>query len=202
MQTCEPALNVRLALRQVSLSDLEGPSMPRLCFHLGRTGQPVNRLFRQFYTTFLWPDSNDRFVARVPQEEIEIELGEEAPVRGVLENSFRAGSDPRQQLQQLVQRQARFLESLREVRTGGFLAATAQLCHLDTALAQHLWVELLPRLWKVLSDKQQSVSALLPLNSFPQWPRSQSSTVKTSLTKSIKIRNNSSISTLRYIKTP
>ncbi|CAN7949435.1 unnamed protein product, partial [Ixodes pacificus] len=86
---------------------------------------------------------------------IEIELGEEAPVRGVLENSFRAGSDPRQQLQQLVQRQARFLESLREVRTGGFLAATAQLCHLDTALAQHLWVELLPRLWKVLSDKQQ-----------------------------------------------
>ncbi|CAN8021853.1 unnamed protein product [Ixodes persulcatus] len=93
------------------------------------------------------------------EEEIEIELGEEAPVRGVLENSFRAGSDPRQQLQQLVQRQARFLESLREVRTGGFLAATAQLCHLDTALAQHLWVELLPRLWKVLSDKQQSVLA-------------------------------------------
>ncbi|CAN7942001.1 unnamed protein product [Ixodes hexagonus] len=110
----------------------------------------------------LCPESDNRtcicvFLSLL-QEEIEIELGEEAPVRGVLENTFRAGSDPRQQLQQLVQRQARFLESLREVRTGGFLAATAQLCHLDTGLAQHLWVELLPRLWKVLSDKQQSVS--------------------------------------------
>lgn len=92
----------------------------------------------------------------VPQEEIDIELpsGEEgAPVR-----ASGVPVEPRQSLSQLVQRQARFLESLREVRTSGFLAATAQLCHLDTALAQHLWVTLMPRLWKVLSDKQQSVS--------------------------------------------
>lgn len=64
-----------------------------------------------------------------------------------------------QSLQQLMMRQSRFLESVREVRTGSFLTATAQLCHLDTGLAQHLWVQLFPRLWKILSEKKQAVLA-------------------------------------------
>ncbi|XP_064456550.1 transformation/transcription domain-associated protein-like isoform X2 [Ornithodoros turicata] len=67
------------------------------------------------------------------------------------------GTGTAQSLQQLLMRQAHFLEKLREVRTGSFLNATAQLCHLDTALSQHLWVQLFPRLWKILSEKKQAV---------------------------------------------
>ncbi|KAL1426892.1 hypothetical protein MTO96_000428 [Rhipicephalus appendiculatus] len=39
------------------------------------------------------------------------------------------------------------------------LPSSSELCHLDTPLAQHLWQQLMPRLWKVLSDRQQSVLA-------------------------------------------
>lgn len=58
----------------------------------------------------------------------------------------------------LLTKVMKFQESLRELKTITFLTATAQLCHMDTSLAQHLWIQLFPRLWKVLTDKQQTVS--------------------------------------------
>ncbi|KAK8783726.1 hypothetical protein V5799_009909, partial [Amblyomma americanum] len=94
------------------------------------------------------------------EEEIDIELpsatvGEERSLLEGAGTSNGAGR-ARQNLQQLVQRQGRFLEGVRELRLGAFLSATVQLCHLDTPLAQHLWLQLMPRLWKVLNDRQQS----------------------------------------------
>ncbi|XP_075538774.1 transcription-associated protein Nipped-A isoform X6 [Dermacentor variabilis] len=91
------------------------------------------------------------------EEEIDIELPSTAEERSLLEGSVAGRA--RQNLQQLVQRQGRFLEGLRELRLGAFLNATVQLCHLDTSLAHHMWLQLMPRLWKVLSDRQQSVLA-------------------------------------------
>lgn len=88
------------------------------------------------------------------EEEIDIELPSSSEV---LDGGVAGRA--RQNLQQLVQRQGRFLEGLRELRLGAFLNATVQLCHLDTPLAQHLWQQLMPRLWKVLSERQQSVLA-------------------------------------------
>lgn len=58
----------------------------------------------------------------------------------------------------LLTKVMKFQESLRELKTITFLTATAQLCHMDTTLAQHLWIQLFPRLWKILTDKQQTVS--------------------------------------------
>ncbi|XP_077513657.1 transcription-associated protein Nipped-A isoform X4 [Amblyomma americanum] len=97
------------------------------------------------------------------EEEIDIELpsatvGEERSLLEGAGTSNGAGR-ARQNLQQLVQRQGRFLEGVRELRLGAFLSATVQLCHLDTPLAQHLWLQLMPRLWKVLNDRQQSALA-------------------------------------------
>lgn len=91
------------------------------------------------------------------EEEIDIELPSSSEERSLLDGGVAGRA--RQNLQQLVQRQGRFLEGLRELRLGAFLNATVQLCHLDTPLAQHLWQQLMPRLWKVLSDRQQSVLA-------------------------------------------
>ncbi len=43
-------------------------------------------------------------------------------------------------------------------QTGALLNALVQLCHISTPLAEKTWVQLFPRLWKILSDRQQHVS--------------------------------------------
>lgn len=55
----------------------------------------------------------------------------------------------------LVNRQVKFLESGREVTSAQFLEAVAQLAHMDTSLAEVLWLDLFPRIWKVLGERQQ-----------------------------------------------
>ena len=44
------------------------------------------------------------------------------------------------------------------LQTGDLLSAFVQLCHISTTLAEKTWVQLFPRLWKILSDRQQHVS--------------------------------------------
>ncbi|XP_023232044.1 transformation/transcription domain-associated protein-like [Centruroides sculpturatus] len=104
-------------------------------------------------------------------EEIDIELSstEDGHTKSVLSESTSIGhlrkeTDPHQNLQQQIIRQAKFIEGLKEVKTISFLTATSQLCHFDTSLAQHLWIQVFPKLWKILSDKQQNVlaSELIP----------------------------------------
>ena len=45
-------------------------------------------------------------------------------------------------------------------QTGALLNALVQLCHISTPLAERTWVQLFPRLWKILSDRQQHVSLI------------------------------------------
>ncbi|XP_069681279.1 transformation/transcription domain-associated protein isoform X3 [Periplaneta americana] len=59
-------------------------------------------------------------------------------------------------LAHLILRQSKVLESIRSTRTVQFLFATAQLCHMDTALAERVWLDCFPRLWGILSEKQQT----------------------------------------------
>ena len=55
----------------------------------------------------------------------------------------------------LIARQHKFLDSVKEVKNINFLNASAQLCHMDTGLAEKLWLDLYPRLWSILADKQR-----------------------------------------------
>lgn len=49
------------------------------------------------------------------------------------------------------------------LQTGALLNALVQLCHISTPLAERTMVQLFPRLWKILSDRQQHVSFQLLL---------------------------------------
>lgn len=49
------------------------------------------------------------------------------------------------------------MEGVKEVCTTQFLSAVAELCHMDTSLAEWVWLQLFPRIWKFLSEKQQQV---------------------------------------------
>uniref|UniRef100_W5MQE4 Transformation/transcription domain-associated protein n=1 Tax=Lepisosteus oculatus TaxID=7918 RepID=W5MQE4_LEPOC len=117
-------------------------------------------------------DSHDRaafaMVAHVKQEprerensetkeedvEIDIELapGDQTSTPKTKEQAER---DAGNQLHMLTNRHDKFLDSLREVKTGALLNALVQLCHISTPLAEKTWIQLFPRLWKILSDRQQ-----------------------------------------------
>ena len=43
-------------------------------------------------------------------------------------------------------------------QTVSYLHALSQLCHCDTHLAHDTWLQLFPRVWKVLSERMQHVS--------------------------------------------
>lgn len=60
-----------------------------------------------------------------------------------------------QTVQQLLARHSKFLDMCQETKTVSFLAAVCQLSHANSELASHSWIELFPRIWKVLSDHQQ-----------------------------------------------
>ncbi len=51
-----------------------------------------------------------------------------------------------------------FLTDARTIKTGQYLISLAHLCHLDTELAHHVWIDLFPRVWTALSDAQREVS--------------------------------------------
>uniref|UniRef100_A0A8C2Z7M5 Transformation/transcription domain-associated protein n=1 Tax=Cyclopterus lumpus TaxID=8103 RepID=A0A8C2Z7M5_CYCLU len=86
--------------------------------------------------------------------EIDIELapGDQTAIPKTKEQAER---DAGNQLHMLTNRHDKFLDSLREVKTGALLNALVQLCHISTPLAERTWVQLFPRLWKILSDRQQ-----------------------------------------------
>ncbi|XP_057664226.1 transcription-associated protein 1 [Diorhabda carinulata] len=50
-------------------------------------------------------------------------------------------------------------EIARNITTDRFLLATAQLCHMDTALAEHVWLSMFPKLWTILEPEQRNILA-------------------------------------------
>ena len=64
-----------------------------------------------------------------------------------------AAVDSVKNLTQLIGRQFKFLTSIPEVKTTHFLAATAQLSHMDVGLAEELWLCMFPRIWKILGEQ-------------------------------------------------
>ncbi|XP_037728553.1 transcription-associated protein 1 isoform X5 [Drosophila subpulchrella] len=58
-------------------------------------------------------------------------------------------------LVELVYKQAEFLEANRNIRTDQMLVATSQLCHIDTKLAQCIWISIFPRIWSIFTEDQK-----------------------------------------------
>ncbi|XP_035793214.1 transcription-associated protein 1-like isoform X2 [Anopheles albimanus] len=71
------------------------------------------------------------------------------------EESERPVANRHAALVKLISRQADFMEANRKVRTEQLLVATAQLCHMDTQLAEKVWLDLFPKLWELLDANQQ-----------------------------------------------
>lgn len=71
------------------------------------------------------------------------------------EDSQQILSTRRDTLVELICKQAEFLEANRNIRTEQMLVATSQLCHIDTQLAENVWLAIFPNIWKIFSDDQR-----------------------------------------------
>ena len=80
-----------------------------------------------------------------------------------LELSSRDGdsvrSAPQSSIHTFVMRQVKFLESNRNVPCRQLLNPLCQLIYMDTDLAHDFWIDLYPKLWSILSEKQQQALA-------------------------------------------
>ncbi|XP_033963174.2 transformation/transcription domain-associated protein isoform X2 [Pseudochaenichthys georgianus] len=106
--------------------------------------------------THVKQEPRERENSETKEEDVEIDI-ELAPgdQTAIPKSKEQAEKDAGNQLHMLTNRHDKFLDSLREVKTGALLNALVQLCHISTPLAEKTWVQLFPRLWKILSDRQQ-----------------------------------------------
>ncbi|XP_029933024.1 transformation/transcription domain-associated protein isoform X2 [Myripristis murdjan] len=106
--------------------------------------------------THVKQEPRERENSETKEEDVEIDIelapGDQTAIPKTKEQAER---DAGNQLHMLTNRHDKFLDSLREVKTGALLNALVQLCHISTPLAERTWVQLFPRLWKILSDRQQ-----------------------------------------------
>lgn len=106
--------------------------------------------------THVKQEPRERENSETKEEDVEIDIelapGDQTAIPKTKEQAER---DTGNQLHMLTNRHDKFLDSLREVKTGALLNALVQLCHISTPLAERTWVQLFPRLWKILTDRQQ-----------------------------------------------
>ncbi|XP_058013081.1 transformation/transcription domain-associated protein [Ahaetulla prasina] len=110
--------------------------------------------------THIKQEPHDRENSESKEEDVEIDIelapGDQTSTPKTKELSEK---DIGNQLHMLTNRHDKFLDSLREVKTGALLSAFVQLCHISTPLAEKTWIQLFSRLWKILSDRQQHALA-------------------------------------------
>ena len=61
-------------------------------------------------------------------------------------------------LEKLSTKLSSFISEARGIKCDQLLLAIVQLCYHDTQLCYDMWVEMFPKLWATLTDRQRSVS--------------------------------------------
>ncbi|XP_025424212.1 transformation/transcription domain-associated protein [Sipha flava] len=68
-------------------------------------------------------------------------------------------------LEPLITRHIKFMDNLKTMKLGNICSAIAQLCHMDSNLAEKIWLVLFPAIWESLNSTQKTI--LLPeINQF------------------------------------
>lgn len=61
-------------------------------------------------------------------------------------------------LEHIVGRNVDFMNDLRAMKLGDICSAIAQLCHMDSSLAEKIWLVLFPAIWESLNSTQKTVN--------------------------------------------
>lgn len=105
--------------------------------------------------TSLQPDQHDNVsVSEDKEDAIDMEMNVDNNL-SKREESERPMENRIAVLCKLLNRQSEFLDASRKVKTEQFLIASSQLCHMDTHLAESIWLNVFPKLWSILEEGQQ-----------------------------------------------
>lgn len=108
------------------------------------------------YTSLqIQPDQIDSSILEDKEDAIDMEMNVDNNNIARREESERPVENRNALLCKLLNRQADFLDASRKVKTEQFLIASSQLCHMDTQLAESIWLTVFPRLWSILDEGQQ-----------------------------------------------
>lgn len=69
-------------------------------------------------------------------------------------------------LEPLISRHVTFMDNLKTMKLGDICSAIAQLCHMDSNLAEKIWLVLFPAIWESLNSTQKTVIYHIILISF------------------------------------
>lgn len=61
-------------------------------------------------------------------------------------------------LEPLITRHIKFMDNLKTMKLGDICSAIAQLCHMDSSLAEKIWLVLFPAIWDSLNSTQKTVN--------------------------------------------
>lgn len=73
-------------------------------------------------------------------------------------------SNRTENISKLISKHFEFVDVSSNITTDRFLTAASQLCHMDTDLAEQVWLQMFPRLWDVLDDQQRNVCIIRNLS--------------------------------------
>lgn len=60
-------------------------------------------------------------------------------------------------LMDMINKQSAFIERAKKIKTEQLLLAVVQLCHMDTNLAERVWLDMFPQLWAILDEHHQNI---------------------------------------------
>ncbi|XP_017777683.1 PREDICTED: transformation/transcription domain-associated protein isoform X2 [Nicrophorus vespilloides] len=97
-------------------------------------------------------ENPDVFVkSEVKEEAMDMDLTNVDSNPNTDENSVNFGN-----VMKIINKQHEFLESCKTTTSHRFLMAAAQLCHMDTQLAEQVWLQMFPKLWSILDERQRN----------------------------------------------
>ena len=117
---------------------------------------------KQLFATFmneeameidLFQSNNTSSVNSNHEEEIDIEASSMDGSNSSL--NINNANINNKQLHVMLQKQAKFLESIRETNSTSFISAVSQLAHMDTQLASSIWIDVMPKIWRILTQNQR-----------------------------------------------
>ncbi|MCL4119613.1 UNVERIFIED_CONTAM: hypothetical protein GTU68_032019, partial [Idotea baltica] len=142
-----------------------------------KEGIPIQNCWSQnllpsFTSIIGWADAADRANFSIfaslkddPSEETLLEANSEKEVDIEMElpsvptdgQPIEANSqgNPQDKLNNLLHHQNTFLKKTKDLTSSQFLNAMSQLAHMDTSLAEWIWLQFFPKIWKILTDRQQ-----------------------------------------------
>jgi len=137
--------------KQIRLSSLDA-MLPSMSIVMDSADTMVKRTFEEYASIKREPSEAGESPETYHSEDLDMDMNNSSELPQY-SNETKTNTE---ELIQLIGRQAKFLDSVRDIKTANFLKSAAHMCHMDTQLAEKIWLDLFPRIWAILTERQRN----------------------------------------------